>query len=120
MKTCQSWKTCPCDCHTLFDQMFAMSGMTRISVDNSGYVRDHGGFRMPSPEERLSDIASSIATGGNTVVAIESPAPGTVPPIVRRSFGATVTGRAARGGLESWVESFLDAWVIAKIGREGG
>lgn len=110
--TCKWWKRCPCDCHALYDTMFSMSGMERQVVDNSGYSPDHGLFKMPTIEERIAAHASFIAERSTTLPVIESPAPGVTPPVLRRSFTPTPTGRAARGELTSWVRRVCDEFLI--------
>lgn len=112
MKTCSWWKRCPCDCHKTYDMMFGMSGMERVLVDNSGYSPDHGQFKMPTLEERMAMIASSMVGGHTAPTVIESPAPEVVPPTVARSFAPTATGRAARGELAAWVKLECDVWLI--------
>lgn len=115
MPTCKWWKRCPCECHKIFDMMFAASGMERQLQDNSGYKVDHSLFRMPTPEERLAMIASSVGTGPTTPIVIESPAPDLVPATIRRVFTPTATGRAARGELASWVKHECDVWLVEEL-----
>lgn len=110
--TCKWWKTCPCQCHTTFDQMFAMSDMERILVDNSGYSVDHGDFVMPTLEERMAMMALSRPNRDDVPTIIKSPLPDAVPVTVAHVFTTTTTGRAARGELESWVKDACDIWLV--------
>jgi len=110
--TCKWWKRCPCSCHIQFDQMFAMAEMERQLVDNSGYSPDHGGFTMPTLEERAHLAALSRAVGPSRPVVEESPAPGLVPASIVRPYAPTATGRAAPGELESWVKKQCDIWLV--------
>lgn len=112
MKTCEWWKTCPCECHLMYDRMFSETGMPRTAVDNSGYVPEHGGFVMP---ERVVEVAPSVLSNPDPAPVretLQSAAPGIVPPDAVRSFGPTNTGRAARGELEAWVKAVTDEWVV--------
>lgn len=111
-KTCDWWKRCPCDCHIQFDRMFAMSGMPRQVVDNSGYSPDHGGFWMPSLEERARMAALSKTTGPVAPRIEESPLPDAVPATIVRVFTPTASGRAAPGELELWVKQHCDIWLV--------
>lgn len=111
-KTCEMWKTCPCDCHKTYDLMFSMSGMERRVVDNSGYSPPHNTYWVPTLEERAALHGLSNAVDNHAPIVIESPAPGIVPPTLARSYGPTATGRAARGELESWVKRVCDEWLV--------
>lgn len=106
--SCKFYLTCPCKCHDMVDMMFEMSGMERILVDKSEYA-PHRTFWMPS-DEPYAPLSSSAEVV--TPVMVESPAPSIVPPTLRRPFAPTVTGRAARGELESWVKDACDVWLI--------
>lgn len=110
--TCKFWKTCPCNCHKMFDQMFTMSEMPRILVDNSGYAPDHSAYWMPSPEERIAMLALSRPNRDDVPVIIKSPLPDMVPITIAHTFTPTTTGRAARGELESWVKDACDVWLV--------
>lgn len=112
VKTCDKWKTCPCECHKMYDTMFREAGMPRQVVDNSGYSPDHARYWMPTPEERALLNASSISAPTGTPVRVESPAPGRVPPSIARPYSPTATGRAARGELEAWVRRVCDTWLL--------
>lgn len=114
--TCKWWKRCPCDCHKTYDTMFSMSDMERQVVDNSGYSPDLGEFKMPTLEERIAAIASSMALSPTRPVVIESPAPETVPVTLARTFAPTRSGRAARGELAQWVKTEVDIWVVDQPG----
>lgn len=115
MKTCEEWKHCPCQCHTLYDTMFLMSDSPRVVIDNSGYVPAPHTYWVPTPEERAMMLASSSPRVTSTPTLIESPAPGVVPATIARTFAPTVTGRAARGELESWVKRVCDEWLVEEI-----
>lgn len=106
--SCKFYLTCPCKCHDMVDKMFEMSGMERILVDKSEYA-PHRTWWMPS-DEPLAPLSNSEPA--STPVLVESPAPGIVPPSLRRPFAPTATGRAARGELESWVKDACDVWLI--------
>lgn len=111
--SCTWWKRCPCDCHKMYDMMFASSEMDRQIVDNSGYRGSHQSeFKMPTMEERIAAMASFRAAHTDAPVVIESPAPDVVPVMVARSFTPTPTGRAARGELTSWVRKVCDTWLV--------
>ena len=112
LKTCMFWQTCTCKCHETFDFMFKASGMPRMPVDNSGYVPEHGGFVMPTLEERIAESILSTPVPAMAPVIIESPLPDAVPATVRRTFTPTASGRAARGELESWVKDACDVWIV--------
>ena len=114
MRTCEKWKTCPCDCHKTFDQMFAMSGMPRVVVDNSRYVSPHNPFWMPTPEERAAMRAAAEAKATVEEVVIASPDPENIPISFRKEYAPTPTGRAARGQLESEVRAACDVWMQGK------
>ena len=114
--TCKSWATCPCSCHTMYDQMYAATGMAREVVNNSEYRAPKGQFWMPSPEERIALHASSDIVRPNAPVVVESPLPEAVPVTLRRSYTPTATGRAARGELEAWVKDECDIWVVEQDG----
>lgn len=112
--TCKSWMLCPCMCHLMTDEMFALSGEVRRLVDNSGYTPDDGGFYMPSAEERVRMHALSSPVVVTRPVIVESPAPDLVPSSITRPYNSTPTGRNARGELESYVREVCDAWLIDK------
>lgn len=112
--TCRAWLLCPCSCHAMLDEMFTLSGEERRLVDNSGYVVDDGGFRMPTAEERIRMHALSSPTPVAAPVYVESVAPDLVPASIVRSYAATATGRNARGELESYVREVCDAWLVDK------
>lgn len=116
-RTCDLWKVCPCDCHKMYDMMFAQSEMPRNLVDNSGWSPDHGRYLMPTPEERMAAIASSMPNRHHTPVLVESAAPTLVPATIRRTFAPTATGRAARGELAAWVKDECDIWLIDESGN---
>lgn len=110
--TCKWWKTCPCKCHSMFDQMFTMSEMPRILVDNSAYSPEHGDFKIPSLEERMRLTVLSKPNRDDVPIIIESPLPDAVPVTIAHVFTPTATGRAARGELESWVKDACDVWLV--------
>ncbi len=112
LKTCEEWKYCPCECHRMYDQMFQMSEMSRVLVDNSGYSPEHSQFWMPSLEDRVALLASSRAVGPIAPVMLESPLPEAIPATLRRTFAPTPTGRSARGELESWVKDVCDEYLV--------
>lgn len=112
--TCRLWATCPCQCHVMYDQMYAASGLAREVVNNSDYKVDKTLFWMPSPEERIAMIASSSPATPDAPTIVESPLPEAVPVTVRRSYTPTATGRAARGELEAWVKDQCDIWIVEK------
>lgn len=114
--TCKMWKTCACECHRSYDQMFALSNLPREVVYNSHWHPPKGEFWMPSPEDRMAALASSRPGVADTPVLVESPLPDAVPATLRRSYGATTTGRAARGELEAWVEEQCSIWVVEDDG----
>lgn len=114
--TCKMWQTCGCDCHRTYDQMFAMSGLPREVVYNSHWHPPKGEFWMPSPEEKMAALASSRPGVADGPKLVESPLPNAVPATLRRSYGATATGRAARGELEAWVEEQCSIWVVEADG----
>lgn len=131
--TCKFWATCGCKCHLVYDQMFAMSDMERIAVDNSGYSVDHGGFAPIEIIVREPVGVLSSAGGTDDGPVYESPAPGVVPAVRARSFAPTPSGRAARGELEYDVKRAIDifivegedgyctpSWISTEIGREKG
>lgn len=113
MKTCEFFVTCPCDCHAQLDKLFVMTGQERILVDASGYQPPPHEFTMPSedPEWLLSRLGATVP-----LVAPENaptvPPPGSTVP----AFGATPTGRAARGQLESWVWQTCKVWIVEQDG----
>jgi len=111
MVTCKWWLVCPCDCHTMFDMMYKQSGMPRVLVDNSGYEPPPG-LWIPSADDRARIDALSSSGVTDAAVVIESPVVEAVPVTIRREFGPTPTGIAARGELESWVKDECDAWLI--------
>jgi hypothetical protein len=110
--TCKWWKLCSCECHISYDRMFAMGDMDRQIVDNSGYVPDHGGFWMPTLEERAAMIASSTPASATSPRLEESPAPDIVPATLVKPFVPTPSGRAAPGELEWWVKKQTDIWLV--------
>ena len=112
LKTCAEWKYCPCDCHKMYDQMYSMSEMDRVVVDNSGYSPPHNTYWVPTLEERVALSASSNSVGMIAPVVIESPLPDSVPTTTRRSFAPTPTGRSARGELESWTKDVCDEYLV--------
>ncbi|HEY6021866.1 MAG TPA: hypothetical protein VIY48_18980 [Candidatus Paceibacterota bacterium] len=114
--TCRIWQTCPCDCHKMYDLMFAQSGLARELVNNSHWKPPQGLYWMPSPEERMALLASSRPGVTDAPQLVESPLPDAVPATLRRSYGATTTGRAARGELEAWVEEQCSIWVVENDG----
>lgn len=110
--TCKMWSTCPCECHSQLDKMYAMSGKAREVVNSSEWHPDRSEFWMPSPEERMQILASSRPGVPDAPILVESPLPDAVPATLRRSFTPTATGRAARGELESWVKDHCDIWLV--------
>lgn len=98
----------------MYDLMFRESDMTRQAVDNSGYEAGHGGFVMPSYSERMKMVALSNPAAANVPIVLESTAPGITPPTVTRTFAPTVSGRAQKGELESWVKEACDIWLVEK------
>lgn len=113
VRSCARWQTCPCVCHTVFDQMFEMSGQPRILIDNSGYVTPERSFWMPTPEERAAMRAASSSNDPATApVRIEGADPDRVPATLARPYAPTATGRSARGELESMVKAICDVWVV--------
>ena len=116
MKTCEFWQTCPCDCHHTYDKMFAMSGMARIVMDNSGYEVPKNEYWFPTPEERAAMRAAAVEQVSIEAVVIESPDPENIPSSLVKSFAPTASGRAARGELESRVRGLCDEWLVEKYG----
>jgi hypothetical protein len=104
MKTCQSWMTCSCDCHAKINQMFEMTGLERIPVENPEYHPVKSPYWMPNPEDRILELAASNGSGVDAPRILESPDPSRVPARLAASYTPTPTGRAARGQLESWVQ----------------
>jgi len=94
--------------------MFQMSGMDRQVVDNSGYSPEHGGFWMPTLEERARMAVLSKSSGPVAPRVEESPLPDAVPATIVRTFTPTNTGRAAPGELELWVKQHCDIWLVEK------
>lgn len=114
--TCKSWATCPCNCHSMYDQMFAATDRPRELVNNSEYRAPKNIFWMPSPEERIALHASSEVARPDAPTVVESPLPDAVPVTLRRTYTPTATGRAARGELESWVKDECDIWIVEQDG----
>jgi len=114
--SCKWWKRCPCSCHQMYDLMFRTAEMERQVVDNSGYAPDTGEFQMPTLEERIAMIASSMPAAPSAPRIIESPAPDIVPATVTRAFTPTPSGRAARGELALWVKTECDIWAVDQPG----
>lgn len=117
MITCPFWETCPCECHKNVDFLFEATGMERREVPNPEYIPDHGNFAIPvMVDDPLGTVASSV-DGVITPPTMEQTS--TVPPQAAQTPLAqrrTVTGRAARGGLEAQVwdacTHFLDLGKI--------
>lgn len=105
---CIAWETCKCECHVVVTRMFEASGMPRLPLDNPEYVAPKRTWWMPSDEEK--EIAVLASEG--KIEIIESPAPDLVPPSIKREFGPTKSGRAARGELEAWVKGVCDTWLV--------
>ena len=116
MSTCKIWQTCPCDCHLMYDRMYAATDKPREVVNNSAYRVDKSLFIMPSPEERVAMHALSETVRPDAPQLVESPLPEAVPATIRRTFTPTATGRAARGELESWVKDTCDVWIVENDG----
>jgi hypothetical protein len=116
--TCKFWETCPCNCHDAVSMMFDMAGMERILMENSGYKVDRSQFWMPTDEDRAQWAAErsarSSGPGTSEPAVLESPAPGLVPASITRTFAPTPTGRAARGELETWVNTVCGIWLVEK------
>lgn len=109
--TCTFWKTCPCDCHKQYDQMFSMVGKERVVQNNSDYM-PHNEFVQPWTDP-VTYAPDPVTTGAvNTPTIIQSELPDHVPATVARSYGPTPTGRAARGELEAWVKAVCDGWIV--------
>lgn len=92
--------------------MFAMADMERQVVDNSGYSPEHGGFWLPTLEERAQLAALSSSRSPVAPRIEESPAPDMVPATIVRAFVPTASGRAAPGELELWVKQQCDIWLV--------
>lgn len=107
--TCKHFLTCPCECHAVYDQMFKVSGMPRIAVDNSGYKPDYGGFWLPTLDER---IAIRLAEQASQVTVIAPTREDLNTPIMKRKFNETPTGQMARGQLEELVLHECNAWLL--------
>lgn len=114
--TCKMMLTCPCDCHTMLDKMFAMTGHERLPMDVSGYVPPHRDYWMPSDAPDVPLDASSDDPGIPTPETLEDPLERILATRTERDFGPTPTGRTAKGQLEGWVLAQCDIWVIDKPG----
>lgn len=111
MQVCKFFSTCPCKCHDELDKLFVMSDRERTWVDNPEWQPEPKEFWIPSDDwGETRSLSSDELTPAP--VRIESPAPDLVPATVVRTFAPTVTGRAARGELESWVKAKCDEWLI--------
>ena len=115
MPTCTWWKICPCDCHRVYDQMFAMSEMPRILVDNSKYSPNHSEYSMPNMEERIALTRSFTPDHTDTPIIVKSPLADAIPTSIARSYAPTSTGHAARGELEAWVKEVCDVWLVENL-----
>lgn len=93
--------------------MFAEAGLPRVPVDNSGYEAEHVGLILPEPV--VVEAAPILSNNAPELPpdTLESVAPGIVPPLRRREFTQTQTGRAARGELESQVNAVCIAWAVS-------
>lgn len=117
-KTCTMIDSCTCDepnCHLFFNKLFNDSGMERVAVDNSGYEPGHLGFVLPEPEIVAAPSVLSTVGVPDTPDALESVAPGLVPPRKRHAYDPTQSGRAARGQLEDQVNEVCSTWVVEQI-----
>ena len=119
LKVCVFWLECNCPCHAEISEIFKLTGMERMPQQNPKWKPERSPYVMPSVEDRVaSRIASGASNGSGAVggpsapVTIERDATGILPPVYVRSFGATDTGRAARGELETWVRRATDFWVV--------
>jgi hypothetical protein len=97
--------------------MFTLAEQTRISVDYSGYLADHGDYVLPTFEDIVREQQNSSLEPEEILHIIESPAPDIVPATVARPFLPTQTGRSSRGELEAWVKEVCDAWLIDQNGN---
>lgn len=111
--TCKFTVTCPCGCHDVLDELFALTGAQRLVVESSGYVRPERSYWMPSDDPTMG---LSSADGDTVAPYLESPMPDAVPGTLAVPFKPTPTGRAARGELEAWVKEACDIWLVDQPG----
>jgi hypothetical protein len=112
MKVCLNESgLCTCQCHVQLNQMFEMTGLERIPVDNPEYHPVKSPFWMPTPEDLI--LARAQRTAAEPVV-IENKVPGVVPPtaVVQRETDDTPSGRRRQGALEDEVKRICDYQVL--------
>lgn len=107
LPTCKAIEQCTCDCHRVFNEMFKVSEMDRIPVDNSKYIPDKPVLVMPTINELVTERLSKDDT-----IVIEDPAPEIVPRRVIRQYGNTPSGRAKTGQLEDEVNKVCSDWSV--------
>jgi hypothetical protein len=112
VRTCDTWKCCPCPCHDTYSEMFRIASMPRIVVDNSGYVKPPNPFVMPTLQDRLLAAVPASSDPEHAPRIIESELPDRIPATVARTFDPTPTGRSARGELEAYVKEQCDIWLV--------
>lgn len=97
LKTCPWWDKCPCECHKILDDMFAMQDeVVRHEMPNPEYRPDLGDFVMPTPEEMLAARRDKERSEGKADYSSAAPEE-----ILKGSvFNSTESGYRARGQLE--------------------
>lgn len=117
MKVCFFIEDCPCECHTVLNEMCELTGTPRVFQDNPEYIPVESTFWMPTPDDLVAMRAAvpSRDRGGSHDTAVP-PLPG-LAAIVDESAG--VTGSAiqpivpvgrTRRPLEAEVKKVCDEW----------
>lgn len=116
MPTCDFFRTCACECHVRFDEMFKLAEMERILLNKSAYVPERIDFnpddylptrKEDAPSNPLAPVAPVAVEG-----ALAPPPPVAQPPLTQRR---TDTGRAAKGALEAQVWEQCVVFAAASI-----
>lgn len=117
MKVCFFIEDCPCECHTVLDEMCELTGTPRVFQDNPEYIPVKSVFWMPTPDDLVAMRAAVPPRdrGGSRSTA-DGPLP-VLPAITDESAG--VSGVAiqpydpnprTRRPLEAEVKKVCDEW----------
>lgn len=120
-KTCTAVSICECKCHVDISLMYEMTGKERVVKPNPDYEPYVIDFWMPMVGGDENPVAATLLSPGTiTLPRMEGAAPA-IPAPVRgiaegsRAYGATPTGRRAKGLLEDEVRHVCNLYMKGEV-----
>jgi hypothetical protein len=107
LKTCTLVGTCKCTCHVQLDKMYEMTGMERVVQENPEWRRPQNTFVMPPPVVRHFEEVEPDQEEEEVILVGNIQ----LPPMQKKTYVETSSGRTAKGQLEDWVKQACDVWL---------